>query len=360
MIYPKFCQRLPGYIAKGLMILVTAFWTYWGFGEMYHEGWWGAWYNPLLYLIVCTVCLTFTLVSLKWPRVGGWMLITVGAGFSLWWWGEDLIEGHLSLEQFFGQFPLSGSLVIIGVLFLQEARLQQRLREQTEHSLRARPWWRRNLWYILSLGSFGAIALGFSAYMLPVVLTRVDDGDRGARLIAGNDVTLIWAPEGPGWNWKQPWGGYPSWQSVALYGMEPVGMDDKPGYGWQVGKFATVEDMAQYNLCRYLSEDGLTLMETPQDIWRMPTVDDYVRSFARHGENAGCAWHGEYMEQVTCDILPDKETPLWAPDLAPIYYWAFEEYNEREAYFVSYNSFVNATRKTGGNPRHSYRCVKEP
>jgi hypothetical protein len=81
---------------------------------------------------------------------------------------------------------------------------------------------------------------------------------------------------------------------------------------------------------------------------------------ARHGENAGCAWHGEYMERVKCNIQPDKETPLWNPNLAPIYYWAAEEFNAGEAYFVSYNGFVNSTRKTSGNPRHSYRCVREP
>ncbi len=40
-------QKLPGYIAVGVLIALTIFWTYWGLGEAYHEGWWGAWYNPL-------------------------------------------------------------------------------------------------------------------------------------------------------------------------------------------------------------------------------------------------------------------------------------------------------------------------
>jgi hypothetical protein len=60
------------------------------------------------------------------------------------------------------------------------------------------------------------------------------------------------------------------------------------------------------------------------------------------------------------EVRPDKETPLWAPDAPAIYYWAFEAYDDWRAYFVSYNGFVNATSKTGGNPRHSYRCVREP
>jgi hypothetical protein len=137
-------------------------------------------------------------------------------------------------------------------------------------------------------------------------------------------------------------------------------MGDKPGYDSKSGVFASAEEMAKYNLCLYLSEDGLTLETEPQNIWRMPTVDDYARSFARHGENAGCIWHGEGHNKMECEILPDKETPLWAPDLDPIYYWASDEYNDREAYFVSYNGWVNTAYKTGGNPRHSYRCVRDP
>jgi hypothetical protein len=207
--------------------------------------------------------------------------------------------------------------------------------------------------------------------MLPIVLTRIDDGDRSARLIEGNGVRLVWAPEGPGWNWKQPWGGYPSWQSIALYGMPPVGLDDKPGYGWGPRSetspngerdytFASQEDMVQTNLCRYLSAEGTTLMDTPQDIWRMPTTDEVVRSLVRHGENAGCVWHGEIKTQAACDIQPDKESPLWATDHPVIYYWTADAYSEKRGYFVSYNGIVNATMKHGGNPRHSYRCVREP
>jgi hypothetical protein len=92
----------------------------------------------------------------------------------------------------------------------------------------------------------------------------------------------------------------------------------------------------------------------------MPTVDDFARSFARHGENAGCVWAGESHDQMACEILPDKETPLWAPDLDPIYYWTADEYDERNAYFVSFNGWVNTTYKPAGNPRHSHRCVRDP
>jgi hypothetical protein len=268
------------------------------------------------------------------------------------------VDGKLSIGRDLAGFLVSGPLVFIGVLFLLEGRSWKRRIAQgwVPHS----KWWRRNLWYLLAVGPPILIFIGLSIYSLPIVLTRVDDGDRGARLIEGNGVTLIWAPEGPGWNWRQDFGGFPSWNRIALYGLPPVGMGDKPGYDSKIGVFASAEDMAIYNLCLYLSEDGLTLEIEPQNIWRMPTVDDYVRSLARHGENAGCVWHGEDHDQMVCEILPDKETPLWAPDLDPIYYWAAEEYNDSEAYFVSYNGWVNTAYKPGGNPRHSHRCVRDP
>jgi hypothetical protein len=331
-------NRFPGWMAKSLMLVFTALAAYWGAGEMYHEGWWGQWYNPLVYLIPVGIFLTLTLVSLRWPKIGGGVIIVFAIAAGL----------------FFHALIFIVVIGFLGVLFWLEGRRTDQLPEPPENL-----WWFR-LAVVLPI----LIILGFSAYMLPIVGSRVDDGDRSARLISGNGVELVWAPEGPGWNWQQPWGGYPSWDTIALYGLAPVGTDwrSKPGYGDQADgtrQHATAKDMAEYNVCLYLAEDGLTLMEEPQNIWRMPTVDEYLRSLARHGENAGCAWRGEYNTQVDCETLPDKETPLWAPDLAPIYYWAVEEYDEEHGYFVSYNGWVNATLKNSGNPRHSYRCVKE-
>lgn len=118
--------------------------------------------------------------------------------------------------------------------------------------------------------------------------------------------------------------------------------------------------MAQTNLCRYLSADGTTLLDEPQNIWRMPTTDEIIRSLGRHGENAGCKWQGEFRQQVKCDVLPDKESPLWSTDHPVIYYWTADSYSENRGYFVAYNGTVNATYKLGGNPRHSYRCIREP
>ena len=324
---------------------------------MYHEGWWGPFYIRLLYLIPGAVFLLLTLVGIKWPRVGGWLIIIFGGLFTVFFLDISFVDGKLALGRDVAGFMISGPLVFLGVLLLVDAH--NRKRRIARGWVASSKWWRRNIWYLLAVAPPLLIFTGLSIYSLPVVLTRIDDGYRGARLIEGNSVTLVWAPEGPGWNWRQAYGGFPSWNMIALYGLPPLGMGDKPGYA-ESGAFASAEEMAKYNLCLYLSQDGLTLNSEPQNIWRMPTVDDYARSFARHGENAGCVWQGEEHDQMECEILPDKETPLWAPDLDPIYYWAANEYNEREAYFVSFNGWVNTANKRGGNPRHSYRCVRDP
>jgi hypothetical protein len=336
-------HKLPGYAASALMIVFTAVWSFWGIGEMYHEGWWGAWYNCLPYLVPVAASLIPTMVAMTWPIAGGVIILLVAAVF---------------IAIFGLDNPLMGGFMgVLGAMFLYDGWYRRRTGWEPDQGM---PWWRRNFGYLMAVGLPLVILVGFSINRLPVVLTRVDDGDRGARLIEGNGINLVWAPKGPGWNYKQPWGGYPSWHDVALYGMEPVGLDDKPGYGWEIGVFASAEDMAATNLCRYLSPDGTTLMGQPQGIWRMPTTNEMVRSLVRDGENAGCTWNGEDQVQVECDITPDKESPLWATDEPVIYYWTADSYDDREGYYVSYNGWVQTATKTGGNPRHSYRCVKEP
>ena len=118
--------------------------------------------------------------------------------------------------------------------------------------------------------------------------------------------------------------------------------------------------MTTTGLCRYLDAGGTLLTETPQDIWRMPTVAEMVRSLARHGENARCTWDGN-ADQARCRIIPDKEPPLWDPQSSAIYYWAADEFDQLEAYFINYNgNAVQHQPKSYGNARHGYRCVREP
>jgi hypothetical protein len=339
-------QKLPGYIAIGLLIAVTTFWTYWGVGEAYHEGWWGAWYNPLPYLLPAVALLVLTLVGIKWPRQGGWVIIITGAAIFVGW----LVMSEFSLINLFLAFLLGGLAALVGVLFLFEAR--RRRKAYSEGRAFSNKWFRRNLSYLTAVGLPLLVTIAFSAYWLPIVLSREDDGDRSARLIEGNGVTLVWAPEGPGWNQQ-----YYSWNAIAFYGVSPVGFGKKPGYE---NRNATLEDMNQTGLCCYLSADGLMVMDEPKYIWRMPTADEIVSSLVRHSNNAGCSWDGK-SESAVCPVLPDKETPLWATDKPPIYYWAADEYSERDAYYVSYNGKgISHQPKSWGNQRHGYRFVREP
>ena len=82
MIRKQIRDRLPGWLASGLAIAVTSLWTYWSMGEMYHEGWWGAWYNRLPYLVPGAACLALTPIALRWPRLGGWLIIVIGGAFT--------------------------------------------------------------------------------------------------------------------------------------------------------------------------------------------------------------------------------------------------------------------------------------
>jgi len=339
--------RAAGQGASALMIFFAVFWAYWGTAEMYHEGWWGAWYNRLPYLAPLALILIPTLIVFRWPIAGGVLILAIG-GFALFFFNSDV--AYIGL-----------SIALLGGVFIASGVIQRK--STPPAAPEPAPWWRRQLRYLLAAGAPVLVCLIISAVRLPVVLTRVDDGERGARQISGNGVALVWAPEGPGWNWKQPWGGYPAWQNIALYGVPPPGLAGKPGYGRQPsGKtvYAGAAEMVRTDLCRYLNAGGTTLSDTPQNIWRMPTVDEIVRSLGRHGVNAGCAWQGELGRQVQCAIEPDKESPLWATDHPAIYYWAADDYHDSLGYFVAYNGTVNVSNKLGGNPRHSYRCVRQP
>lgn len=344
-------ERLPGIIGTVLITLVTALWTFWGAAEMYYEGWGQPFPLPLAYLIPAATCMLLTALVLAWPRAGGWLLIGGGALFTAWVLSIQISRaGGVQPLALLSFFPVTALIVVVGILFVIEGQRRRRTDRRTD----AR-WFVRHLRYLVALGVPLLVLLIISAAQLPVVLTRFDDGDRGARRIEGNGVTLIWAPSGPGWNWQQPAGWNPSWDRLARYGLPPVGLKDAQ----QMEGHATEADMREAGLCHYLSADGRTLLDTPQDVWRMPTTDELVRSLVRGGEHAGCTWDGT-EGRVDCHVRPDKELPLWAPEQSAIYYWSADAYDAEKAWYVSYNGHVSRQPKDWGNPRHGHRCVREP
>jgi len=217
--HPKHLLKFwAGWLAAGLMITITGAWAFWGAAELYYEAWGLPFPEPLYYLIPGAITLALTLLALKWPRAGGWFIILLGAAFT--WFVLRRRIGQMGVADFLSWFPLTFLTLAVGALFVWGGR--EAFHSQTAPD--SRPWWRRHLHYLLAVGIPALIIIGVSAWMLPRNLMRVDDGDRSARLIRGNGVALVWAPAGPGWNWRQPYGGYPSWDMLAWYGRPPVGM----------------------------------------------------------------------------------------------------------------------------------------
>jgi hypothetical protein len=288
------------------------------------------------------------------------VLIVLGGGLFFWWMNRHNFDG----EALFIAMMLGGFAALIGILFLIDGRLQRR---QREGGWRApQNWFRRNLRYLIAYGLIGAVFLGVTIYFLPLLRSRIDDGDRSAQRIEGNGVTLVWAPQGPGWNWHplKGRGRRPSWDDIALYGVSPVGIHSELKAEYEE-KHASQADMEATGLCRYLSADGTALMPEPQDIWRMPTTEEIVRSLVGKGQSAGCTWDGTSTE-ADCQLQPNKDTPLWATAESPIYYWSDEAFDEEEAWYVPYTGglryggMISHQPKDWGNARHGFRCVREP
>lgn len=340
-------RRFAGPFAWLILVFLTGFWTYWSFLEMFHEGWWGGSWERLRYLIPAGTCYALCVLNVVVPRIGAFLLLAVGVTFGTWWTALQVARGS-NLWNLIIIACLSFGLAVVGVVLFVE-----RVRMRRAHVRRGR--WR--VW--TALGVPLALGIGITAVRLPAVMSRVDDGRRDARRIEGKGVELIWAPAGPGWGRGMGHAdGHPSWDAIALYGVEPMGFDAtkrSPGGS----EHATLDDMRRTGASRYLAEDGLRMMPEPVDAWRMPSVDEITRSLVRRGTNAGGRWNGE-LGRIEFEVEPDKETPLWDPQASPIYLWAFDESSASHAYYVSYNGWVGHQPKSFGNPRHGYRFVKDP
>jgi hypothetical protein len=292
-------RQIVGWIAVGLSTAITCFWAFWGIIETFHEGWY---YESLLanvglmivqYLSPMLVFLGVALVSILWPRIGG-ALHAIFALFAVW---------------FFGALANPIMVILIAPLV----------------GLGALHWFGRPQPRKL------AIALAVGLPVLTMILSgigpairvsqRVDDGNLQARSVQGNGVTLTWAPDGPGW--------------------------PRAGMDWYEAQQA----------CQHLSEDGLTLAAAPQHVWRLPTVDEAVRSMARHGQNSGGVWDAERAE-ATYETRPDKESPLWNVHSQVIYWWTATEVDEGCAYIIVYDGRVWPRSKEIGPAYLGFRCVR--
>ena len=289
-----------GWIAVGISIAIASVWTIWGILETFHEGWYleSVWQNILLmlrqYLLFTVVFVLLTLMSIRWYKIGAAIFLVAAIAFGFFFRGASLAVMALILPP----------MVILGLLYLFGRPAPRRYAYLTVIIV--------PIVIILALGIPNGIR----------VSQRLNDGDFGMRQVAGNGVELVWAPQGPGW--------------------------PDHGVSWDEAN----------RICRYLSADGTTLEDTPQDIWRLPTIAEAVASMTRKGINAGGTWNPETMT-ATYKTTPDKETPLWNPHTQIIYYWTANEMNEKKAYMIVYDGKVYDRYKSGLGSL-AFRAVKQP
>jgi hypothetical protein len=283
-----------------LSTAITCLWAFWGILETFHEGWY---YESLLsnialmliqYLSPMLIFMGLALVSICWPRVGG----SLHALFALLvGWFFHALTNTVTLL-------LITPLIGIGALYWF-----------------GRPRPRR---IALSLVAGLPILTLAIAGVEPVlrVSQRFDDGNLQARVVYGNGVDLLWAPDGPGW--------------------------PRTGASWHEAE----------QICRHLSEEGLTVAARPQDLWRLPTVNEAVRSMARHGQNSGGVWDAE-TAKATYRTTPDKESPLWNVHSQVIYWWTATEAAEGRAYVIVYDGKVWTWDEQASLGYLGFRCVRE-
>jgi hypothetical protein len=328
----RFLRALPGVLAVILLTAATTVAAVSGTNSLFYEGWGLPLPAMLGYLGPAALLLVVGLVALRWPAFGCVLLLVLGIVSGGRWLSVQTGRGLAPVDVLvFQVVVMVGPVILAALLFLAEARHRRLLRLEgaAPSARRVSRWWRELVFIGLPIGSIALVA----AQQLPAVLARHDDGQRGARAIAGYGVTLTWAPQGPGWNRQVAGSGYPSWDTVTRYGTAPGG------------------------LCAHLNDDGTRLLNSPAGIWRMPTADEIVRSLSQGGANAGCAWDGRAWH-AACRTVPDKETPLWAPDEPPIYYWSSQEADAASAYAVNYTGGVSALPKNFAGPAVGLRCVK--
>ena len=296
-------KTVIGWIGVSITVAVSSLWAYWGSFENFHEGWYAdtLWENIFImlvqYLLFTILFVVLALVGLRWKKLGLAVHLLLG-GFCVWFFSG-------------ASFSVLGLLIVIpfavlGVLYYFGEPKPKK--------------WAYRLVVCVPL----VIIIAISIPLGIKVANRIDDGDFGIRTVAGNGVTLVWAPRGPGW-------------------------PDR-GVAWDEAR----------ELCRYLSDDGLTVMDTEQNIWRLPTADEAVRSMMLHGENAGGVWDAQ-GESAIYSVMPDKESPLWDVHSQIIYYWTADTSadDEGRAYIVVYNGGVFDRRKADSYGYLSFRAVKD-
>lgn len=296
-------SRGLGWAAVVVSTLLASAWGFWGIVENFHEGWYSrALYENLglmlvQYLAPCLIFVALALVSLRWPWAGGAAHALIGIAILVFLFHRATFAG-------FGMITVP--LVVLGTLYAV-GRPAPRL-----------------LAVKLLVGLPLAVIVVAGAWPAYRVSQRIDDGNRGARLVEANGIRLVWAPEGPGWP------------------------RDAFGVSWAEAS----------RRARFLTESGTELSDEPQNIWRLPTVEEAVRSFTLHGVAAGGAWDPA-SRKARYTLRPDKESPLWDPTSPKIYWWTSTEIDADTATIVVYDGGVWPRAKRVRMGSLGFRAVRE-
>ncbi|MBT3337339.1 MAG: DUF1566 domain-containing protein [Anaerolineae bacterium] len=288
-----------GRIAVGFSILITSLWAFWGAGETFHEGWY---YENFMmnisltiiqYLSPMLIFMGIGITSIYWPRVGAAIHVVVAI---LAAWFFNIFSNTVII---FILMPL----VLLGLFYWYGSPPPRKTALQ----------WMIGLPIIV-----GLVVGSVPAYR---VSQRIKDRSSDAQLVEGNEITLTWAPSGPGW--------------------------PREGINWHEA----------VQICQLLDQDGKTLAAEPQNIWRLPTVDEAVRSMALHGENSRGVWNAQKAE-ASYEKRPDKEFPLWDSYSQVIYWWTSTEVDQKNAYIIVYDGKVWPRSKELDMGYLGFRCVK--
>jgi hypothetical protein len=292
-------KKLIGWIAVGISAVFANLWAFWGINENFHEGWYfrSFWDNVLM-------------------MFGQYLLLPVGflllSVISIKWKKVGSIT-HFILA--IGAFILFGKMNA-GFLFVVLPFI----------GLALLYWFgnieKKKMAYVLVLALPLLQIIGIGTFHAVKVANRFNDDNFEMRSIKGNGIELLWAPKGPGW--------------------------PDNGTTWHDAK----------KICAFLSEDGKTISDKEQNIWRLPTVDEAVRSMVYHGSNAGGVWN-EDIKKAEYNNQPDKESPLWNMYLKTIYWWTSTEVNEKNAYIIVYNGGVWPRWKNLKADYLNFRAVKK-
>jgi hypothetical protein len=248
-------------------------------------------FGQYLLLPICFILLAT--ISIRWNKIGSvlHLILSIGAFFFF---------GKVRAVSFLVSIPLAGLAILYWFGKIE----------------------RRKFAYFLIIGLPIIQMLGIGTFQAVRVANRYNDNNFESRLIEGNCVSLIWAPQGPGW--------------------------PDNGTTWYDAK----------RICAHLSSDGTSLQDDETNVWRLPTVDEAVRSMVYHGKNAIGVWDS-IDKKTIYKFQPDKESPLWNMHLKTIYWWTSTEVNESNAYIIVYNGGVWPRKKILNLGYLNFRAVKE-